>query len=107
VVSGALRLTSLARQDDDAIVAGLSAVRGIGPWTAQMFLLFRLGRPDVWPVTDFGVRAGVGIAWGLPSMPSPRELLALGEPFRPYRSLVAWYAWRAVDRERDGLPTSR
>jgi DNA-3-methyladenine glycosylase II len=104
---GALRLAGIGRQDDDAVIAALSAVRGIGPWTAQMFLLFRLGRPDVWPVGDFGVRAGVAAGWKLPAMPTPAALIAFGEPFRPYRSLVAWYAWRALERDREGLPTSR
>ena len=86
----------LARLDDAEIVARLSTVRGIGPWTAEMFLLFQLRRLDVWPTGDFGVRRGYGLAWGVP-MPTARELEPLGDPFRPYRSVVAWYCWRAVD----------
>lgn len=86
----------LARRSDDAIVSELSGVRGIGRWTAEMFLLFQLRRLDVWPVGDLGVRRGFGLAWGVPT-PTPRELDPLGEPFRPYRSVVAWYCWRAVD----------
>ncbi len=79
------------------MVQRLTVVRGIGPWTAQMFLIGALRRLDVWPVTDFGVRAGYARAWGLPEIPSPKELEVLGESFRPYRSLVAWYCWRAVE----------
>jgi DNA-3-methyladenine glycosylase II len=86
----------LSRQSDEAVIASLSTVRGIGPWTAQMFLIFRLRRLDVWPVGDFGVRQGYGLAWKVP-MPSARELEPLGEPYRPYRTVVAWYCWRAVE----------
>jgi DNA-3-methyladenine glycosylase II len=86
----------LARQDDDEVVARLSAVRGIGPWTAQMFLMFQLRRLDVWPTGDFGVRRGYGLAWHVP-MPSARELEPLGDPYRPYRSVAAWYCWRAAE----------
>ena len=85
----------LARESDDEVVARLSTVRGIGKWSAEMFLMFQLRRPDVWPTGDLGVRKGFGLAWGLP-MPTPKQLEALGEPFRPYRSVVAWYCWRAV-----------
>jgi DNA-3-methyladenine glycosylase II len=86
----------LSRQSDEDIIARLSTVRGIGPWTAQMFLIFRLRRLDVWPVGDFGVRQGYGLAWKVPP-PTARELESLGEPFRPYRTVVAWYCWRAVE----------
>jgi DNA-3-methyladenine glycosylase II len=86
----------LSRQSDEEVIARLSTVRGIGPWTAQMFLIFRLRRLDVWPVGDFGVRRGYGLAWRVP-MPTPRELEPLGEPYRPYRTVVAWYCWRAVE----------
>ena len=86
----------LARVDDEEIVARLSSVRGIGPWTAEMFLLFQLRRPDVWPTGDLGVRRGYGLAWRVP-MPTAKELEVLGEPFRPYRSVAAWYCWRAVE----------
>jgi DNA-3-methyladenine glycosylase II len=86
----------LSRRSDEEVIAGLSTVRGIGPWTAQMFLIFRLRRLDVWPVGDFGVRQGYGLAWKVPT-PSARELEPLGEPYRPYRTVVAWYCWRAVE----------
>jgi DNA-3-methyladenine glycosylase II len=86
----------LSRLDDDEIAARLSTVRGIGPWTADMFLMFQLRRLDVWPTGDFGVRRGYGLAWRIP-MPTERELRPLGDPYRPYRSIVAWYCWRAVE----------
>jgi DNA-3-methyladenine glycosylase II len=86
----------LSRQSDEEIVARLSTVRGIGPWTAQMFLLFQLRRLDVWPTGDLGVRRGYGLAWHVP-MPTATELESLGDPYRPYRSVVAWYCWRAAE----------
>ena len=86
----------LAAESDDEIVARLSAVRGIGPWTAEMFLLFQLRRLDVWPVGDLGVRRGYGLAWQV-ATPTARELQPLGEVFRPYRSVAAWYCWRAAE----------
>jgi DNA-3-methyladenine glycosylase II len=86
----------LSRQSDDEVVARLSAVRGIGRWTAEMFLMFQLRRLDVWPTGDLGVRRGYGLAWGVP-MPTAPELEPLGDPYRPYRSVVAWYCWRAVE----------
>jgi 3-methyladenine DNA glycosylase/8-oxoguanine DNA glycosylase len=101
VASGRLVLDRMGRLPDQDVVDQLTQVRGIGPWTAQMFLLGTLGRLDVWPTGDYGVRAGFGRAWGLPGIPTPQELEALGEPFRPYRSLVAWYCWRVAD-ERPG-----
>jgi DNA-3-methyladenine glycosylase II len=84
----------LKRESDDEVIERLTTVRGIGRWTAEMFLLFQLRRLDVWPVGDLGVRRGYGLAWGIP-MPSPKELESLGDPFRPYRSVAAWYCWRA------------
>jgi DNA-3-methyladenine glycosylase II len=86
----------LRRESDDEVATRLSSVRGIGRWTADMFLLFQLRRLDVWPTGDFGVRRGYGLAWGV-DMPSARELASLGDPFRPYRSAAAWYCWRAVE----------
>ncbi|MBO0808899.1 MAG: DNA-3-methyladenine glycosylase 2 family protein [Actinobacteria bacterium] len=86
----------LARESDEEVKARLSAVRGIGAWTADMFLLFQLRRLDVWPTGDLGVRRGYGLAWQVP-MPSARELQPLGDPYRPYRSVAAWYCWRAAE----------
>jgi DNA-3-methyladenine glycosylase II len=87
---------ALSRQNDEEVAARLSTVRGIGPWTAHMFLLLQLRRLDVWPTGDFGVRQGYGLAWNVP-MPTARELEPLGDPYRPYRSVLAWYCWRAVE----------
>jgi len=86
----------LARAGDEEVISRLSAVRGVGRWTAQMFLLFQLRRIDVWPTGDLGVRRGYSLAWGT-AVPAPAELEALGEPFRPYRSVAAWYCWRACE----------
>lgn len=86
----------LSRQSDEEVIARLSAVRGIGPWTAEMFLLFQLRRLDVWPTGDLGVRRGYGLAWKVP-MPSARALQPLGDRYRPYRSVAAWYCWRAAE----------
>jgi 3-methyladenine DNA glycosylase/8-oxoguanine DNA glycosylase len=97
IVDGEVRLNRVARMSDDAIVAELSRVWGIGRWTAEMFLMFQLGRLDVWPSLDLGVRNGYARAWGLASPPTAVELEPLGEPFRPYRSVAAWYCWRALE----------
>lgn len=84
----------LSRQSDEEVVLRLTAVRGIGEWTAHMFLIFQLRRLDVWPTGDLGVRRGYGLAWGIP-MPTARELGPLGDALRPYRTVAAWYCWRA------------
>ncbi len=86
----------LRAESDAEVVARLSAVRGIGKWTAEMFLMFQLRRLDVWPTGDLGVRKGFGLAWGIPT-PTAKELEPLGDPYRPYRSVVAWYCWRAAE----------
>jgi 3-methyladenine DNA glycosylase/8-oxoguanine DNA glycosylase len=94
---GTLRLDRIGRLDDEAVIEHLIVVRGIGRWTAQMFLLFDLRRLDVWPTGDYGVRAGYAKAFGLHEMPTEREMLALGAPFTPYRSVLAWWCWREAD----------
>ena len=86
----------LRAESDDEVVARLSTVRGIGKWTAEMFLMFQLRRLDVWPTGDLGVRKGFGLAWGIPT-PTAKQLEPLGDPYRPYRSVVAWYCWRAAE----------
>jgi 3-methyladenine DNA glycosylase/8-oxoguanine DNA glycosylase len=96
-LDGEVELDRLARLSDDNVVAELTLVRGIGRWTAEMFLMFQLGRLDVWPVDDYGVRKGYTQLFALPELPKPKELLELGEPFRPHRSVAAWYCWRAAD----------
>lgn len=91
---------TLVQLSDDEIVARLTQVRGVGRWTVEMLLMFNLGRPDVWPVDDLGVRKGLEILLGLDAAPAPRAMHALAEPWRPYRSVVAWYCWRAVEAAR-------
>ncbi|MDQ6727215.1 MAG: DNA-3-methyladenine glycosylase 2 family protein [Actinomycetota bacterium] len=100
-VAGDVPLSRTGRMPDAEIVARLCEVRGIGPWTAEMFLLFELRRLDVWPVGDLGVRAGWGLAHGLDVAPTPSELAAFGEPLRGVRSVAAWYCWQAVHIARD------
>jgi DNA-3-methyladenine glycosylase II len=85
------------RMSDDELVERLTAVRGIGRWTVEMLLIFRLGRPDVFPVDDYGVRKGYAKMRKLAELPKPKELIALGEKWRPYRSVASWYLWRAAD----------
>jgi DNA-3-methyladenine glycosylase II len=86
----------LRAEGDAEVVARLTAVRGIGKWTAEMFLMFQLRRLDVWPTGDLGVRKGFGLAWEIPT-PTAKQLEPLGDPYRPYRSVVAWYCWRAAE----------
>lgn len=92
-----LRLSELEYLPDDEVLERLISVRGIGPWTAQMFLMFALRRPDVWPIGDLGVRAGYAKIHGLAETPTEKEMLPLGEPYRPWRSAAAWYMWRVLD----------
>jgi DNA-3-methyladenine glycosylase II len=86
---------TLARESNDEIVARLTTVSGIGKWSAEIFLIFQLGRLDVWPTGDLAVRKGYALAWGIPT-PTPKQLDRLGEPYRPYRTVLAWYSWRAA-----------
>jgi 3-methyladenine DNA glycosylase/8-oxoguanine DNA glycosylase len=94
---GLVQLDKMSRLPDEEVVRELTLVRGIGEWTAHMFLMFQLGRLDVWPVGDFGVRNGYARLYGLGAVPTAKELQPLGDSFEPYRSLVAWWCWRAVD----------
>ena len=94
---GSLDLASLGRLSDQEVVDRLSQVWGIGTWTAHMFLIFSLRRLDVWPVGDFGVRKGYGVAHGWAEPPTAEELVPLGDQFRPYRSIAAWYCWQATE----------
>ncbi|UFS57513.1 DNA-3-methyladenine glycosylase family protein [Subtercola endophyticus] len=87
---------TIAGLGDDEILANLVTVRGIGPWTAEIFLMIHLGRPDVLPAGDLGIRKGYGLAWKVPT-PTEKALLLLGEPYRPYRSVLSWYCWRAAE----------
>ena len=87
----------LRSMEDDAIVEQLTQVRGIGRWTAEMFLIFRLGRPDVLPVHDYGVRKGFKLAFRTRELPKPETIARRGERWRPYRTVASWYLWRALD----------
>ena len=97
VATGDVDLARAGRWSDDHTVEELTKVRGIGPWTAQMFLIFDMHRLDVWPTLDFGVRNGYHLLYGMPGLPTAKEMEPLGDRFRPYRSVAAWYFWRATD----------
>jgi DNA-3-methyladenine glycosylase II len=102
VLDGTVVLTRTSRRSDEELIAALIRVRGIGRWTAEMYLMFQLRRLDVWPVDDLGVRQGYGLAWNLDATPSVKQLEPLGDRFRPYRSIVARYCWAAVPLLRRG-----
>jgi DNA-3-methyladenine glycosylase II len=93
---------TLAALEDAVIIERLTQVRGVGRWTVEMLLMFQLGRPDVLPVDDFGVRAGFRAAYGLTRLPKPKVLALWGERWKPHRSAAAWYLWRALELERAG-----
>lgn len=97
VAERSLPLAHLGRLPDDAIIEHLVQVKGIGRWTVQMFLMFRLGRPDVLPELDLGVQNAIQRAWGLATRPTPKEVVRIGEPWRPYSSVASWYLWRSLE----------
>ena len=97
VADGRLAWDGLDALPDEAVAQRLTAVRGVGEWTAHMFLMFHLGRPDVLPVGDLGVRSGMRAAYGLPETPTPERAREIGAPWAPYRSVASWYMWRAVE----------
>jgi DNA-3-methyladenine glycosylase II len=97
VHKGALPLGALPHLTDEEIIAALTAVKGIGLWTAQMFLMFRLGRPDVLPVLDFGIGNAMRLAYGLRKMPKRAQMERIAAPWRPYRTVACWYLWRSLD----------
>jgi DNA-3-methyladenine glycosylase II len=96
VLDGSLDLDHLDRLGDEEVIAQLTAVRGIGPWSADMFLIFRLGRPDVLPVGDLGIRRAFMVHYGLAEMPTPAEMERIAEPWRPHRTLASIYLWRSL-----------
>jgi DNA-3-methyladenine glycosylase II len=100
-------LRQMATLDEDAIVAALVPIRGIGRWTVEMMLMFRLGRPDVLPVDDLGIRKGAQIVDKADAMPTPKELLARGERWGPYRTYASLYLWRIADAATQSTPTKR
>jgi len=91
----------IVKFSDDEIIARLTEVRGVGRWTVEMLLIFQLGRLDVLPVDDFGVRSGFRIAYKKREMPKPKELFAFGERWKPHRTTAAWYLWCAADAAKD------
>ena len=97
VLAGELELEAIEALDDEAVVAALTRVKGVGRWTAEMFLMFRLHRPDVLPVGDLGIVTAVQRAYGLRKRPTPDRLRKLAEPWKPYRSIACWYLWRSLD----------
>jgi DNA-3-methyladenine glycosylase II len=97
VSDGRLNLAALEDQSDEEVIAAITAVKGFGRWSAEMFLMFRLNRPDVFPVDDLGIVKGVQRLFGMKSRPKPRTMQRLAEPWRPYRSVAAWYLWRIHD----------
>ena len=102
--AGDLDLDRLDELTDEQAEERLTTVRGIGPWTAHMFLIFKLRRPDVWPVGDLGVRMGYARMHGLSEPLAAREMTSLGEAYRPWRSAAAWYCWRALETDAPGDP---
>ena len=97
VADGELPLDRLDAMSDDEIIDALVAVKGVGRWTAQMFLMFRLGRPDVLPELDLGIQKGVRIAYRKRRLPTPREVQRIGAKWAPYRTVASWYLWRVAD----------
>jgi 3-methyladenine DNA glycosylase/8-oxoguanine DNA glycosylase len=105
VLDGTVVLNRTSRRSDEELIERLTTVRGIGRWTAEMYLMFQLRRLDVWPIDDLGVRQGYALAWNIDPLPTPKQLEPLGDRFRPYRSIVARYCWAAVPLLRPGGTT--
>jgi DNA-3-methyladenine glycosylase II len=100
VATGRVPLRRIGALKDEEVIVTLTSVKGIGVWTAQMFLIFSLNRPDVLPIDDLGVRHGLRDHYGLEAAPAPRDCVALAEPWRPYRSVAMWYLWRGGDAKK-------
>ncbi|TLY07953.1 MAG: DNA-3-methyladenine glycosylase 2 family protein [Thaumarchaeota archaeon] len=98
IEEGRLDMKSLPKMSDDEVIENLTQVKGIGRWTAEMFLIFSLGRQDVLPVHDLGLRKGVQMAFSLTELPKPKEVEKLGERWRPYRSIATWYLWKSLKK---------
>ncbi|HJT10800.1 MAG TPA: DNA-3-methyladenine glycosylase [Candidatus Nitrosotalea sp.] len=93
-----VRLETLSKMSDDEVISHLTQVKGIGRWTAEMFLIFSLGRPDVLPIYDLGLQKGVQMAFSLPKLPKPNEVEDLGSRWKPYRSIATWYLWKSLQK---------
>lgn len=103
VSDGRVCLPKIARKDDEAVIAELIQVKGIGRWTAQMFLMFSLGRPDVLPVGDLGIRAAIRNLYGLAELPGEVAAHEIGSKWRPYATVASWYCWRSLELEKNGI----
>lgn len=101
VLDGTLPVETLHELSDEEIIAALTQVKGIGRWSAQMFLMFRLIRPDVLPDLDLGVQKGIQRAYGLRKLPTPKKVVQIGAKWAPYRTIGAWYMWRVLERQED------
>jgi DNA-3-methyladenine glycosylase II len=98
VEEGKIKLELLSTMSDEEVIAELTLVKGIGRWTAEMFLIFCLGRPDILPLTDLGIRKAVHKLYSLPVLPKPAELLAISQPWRPHRTVATWYLWKSLSK---------
>jgi DNA-3-methyladenine glycosylase II len=98
VEDGKLKIRLLSEMNDEDVIEHLTQVKGIGRWTAEMFLIFSLGRLDVLPVHDLGLRKGVQMAFSLPELPDPKEVEKIGERWKPYRSIATWYLWKSLQK---------
>lgn len=102
VAAGEINFRSLVRADDETVIGKLTEVKGIGVWTAQMFLMFSLGRMDVLPVGDLGIRKAIQNQWNLAELPAPAEIETIARPWRPYATIACWYLWRSLDLPAKG-----
>lgn len=98
VEQGRLDMKSLGKMSDEDVIASLTQVKGIGKWTAEMFLIFSLGRQDVFPADDLGLRKGVQRVFSLPDIPKPKEVEKIGQRWKPYRTIVTWYLWKSLQK---------
>jgi DNA-3-methyladenine glycosylase II len=98
VENGTINIRSLSKMSDDDVIECLTQVKGIGRWTAEMFLIFSLGRPDVLPIHDLGLRKGIQMVFSLRELPKPKQVEELGERWRPYRSIATWYIWKSLQK---------
>lgn len=103
VADGRLNLAELPRLSDEEVIKRITAVKGLGEWSAHMFLMFHLGRPDVLPVGDLGVRNGMRVTYGLEAAPTPKEAQVIGAKWAPFRSVGSWYMWRAAEPTAPGI----
>ncbi len=102
VHNGEIRLRTIGRRSDESVIEELVQIKGVGRWTAQMFLMFSLGRLDVLPCDDLGIKSAIRNLYGLDDLPDRQKVEAIADPWRPYASIASWYCWRSLDLERNG-----